>query len=54
MASSEEIRMSFPAAFSIMFTSGLDLVDSQKDTTRHIVQNDVDLAKVWWVLSILR
>ena len=39
-------------AFSIMFTAGLDLVDSQKDTTRHTVQNDADLAKVWRVISI--
>jgi hypothetical protein len=35
-----------------MFTAGLDLVDSQKDAARHTVQNDADLAKVWWVLSI--
>jgi hypothetical protein len=32
MASSEEIRMFFPVAFLIMFTAGLDLVDSQRDT----------------------
>ena len=53
-ASSDEIRMNFPVEFLKIFTAGLDLDESQKNTMRYTIQNDVDLTKVWRVLNILK
>ena len=46
MTSPGEIMIYFPVAYAIVFTVGLGLLESQKNITRHTIQNKADLAKV--------
>jgi hypothetical protein len=50
--SGETEKSSASSLSLIEMNTGLDLVDSQRDTTRHTIQNDAEMAKDWQVLHI--
>jgi hypothetical protein len=50
--SGETEKLSAVSLSLMGINTGLDLVDSQRNTTRHTIQNDPEMAKDWQVLRI--